>query len=58
MSKHYTITVRVNEVTEAENDHRGNVVKPRKVEETSDVTVRAETKEEALQKLAVIIPAL
>ena len=62
MSKHFTINIRVNEVTEAVADtspaRYGKEATPRKVEETADVTVRASTKEEALEKLAVIIPAL
>lgn len=58
MSTHFTITVRVNEVTEAETDAYGKPVKPRNVEETSDVTIRATSKDEALRKLAIIIEAL
>lgn len=58
MSTHFTINVRVNEVTEAETDARGNTIKARKVDETSEVTIRATSKDEALRKLAIIIEAL
>lgn len=58
MSIHFTINVRVNEVTEAEVDSRGNTVKARKVDETAEVTIRASSKAEALSKLAIIVEAL
>lgn len=60
MPKHFTINIRVNEVTEAVTEGYGHNAKitPRTVDETADVTVRAETKEEALEKLSIIIPAL
>lgn len=59
MSKHYTINIRVTETEEAEGSsrtHPGHV--DRRVEETANITVRAETMDEALRKVSVIIPAL